>query len=486
MQPPIAPIGLDYVAEALVSAGHTIDLLDLCWEQDARAAIARFLTGSRHRLIGVTLRNTDDCSFTSRWTFLPEFAELVQTIRGQSDALVVLGGVGFSVMPEQIMQLSGAHAGIWGEGEFVFPELAARLERGEDWRGLPNLIWLQDGRLRRNPGSTWPLEDLPPMSRGWVDNPRYFREGGQAGFETKRGCSSPCVYCADPVAKGRQIRTRPPRAVADELARLLDQGIDHLHTCDAEFNLPERHAAQICREFVRRGFGEKLRWYAYCSPAPFSRALAGQMRAAGCVGVNFGADSGDSEILKRLRRGFTPDDILNAARWSKEAGMAVMLDLLLGSPGESCESLTRTVELMKQAEPDHAGVSVGVRVYPGTEFASRPLAGRPGASGAEALLDYERQHGRSSVTEETHGDFTEPLYYIEPDVAPFIFELLDALIGDDERFFFFDPSRPERNYNYNANQRLTEAIRNGHRGAYWDILGKVRKQQDRSPQRNSR
>ena len=458
MQPPIAPIGLDYLAEALASAGHAVDLLDLSWEQDAQAAIARFLTGASYRLIGVTLRNTDDCSFNSRWTYVPEFVELVRTLRSHSDALIILGGVGFSVMPEQIMALSEAHAGIWGEGEFVFPELAARVELGEDWHGLPNLIRRQDGTLRRNPGSTWPLEKLPPMSRSWVDNPRYYREGGQAGFETKRGCSSPCVYCADPVAKGRQIRTRPPRAVADELTRLLDQGIDHLHTCDAEFNLQEQHATEVCREIVRRGLGEKLRWYAYCSPAPFSRALAKQMRAAGCIGVNFGADSGDSEILKRLRRGFTPGDILNAARWSREAGMAVMLDLMFGSPGESCESLTRTVELMKQAEPDHAGVSVGVRVYPGTEFASRT----PG------------------------GDFAEPLYYIEPGVAPFIFELLDALIGDDERFFFFDPSRPERNYNYNANQRLTEAIRNGHRGAYWDILGKVRKQQDSSPQRNSR
>ena len=63
------------------------------------------------------------------------------------------------------------------------------------------------------------------MTRRWVDNRRYFREGGQAGIETKRGCPCRCVYCADPVAKGRQTRTRPPEAVADEVERLLEQGI---------------------------------------------------------------------------------------------------------------------------------------------------------------------------------------------------------------------------------------------------------------------
>jgi hypothetical protein len=67
-------------------------------------------------------------------------------------------------------------------------------------------------------------------------------------------------------------------------------------------------------------------------------------------------------------------------------------------------------------------------------------------------------------------DVSEPLFFLEPEISPFVFELLDNEIGEDERFFFFDPSRPDRNYNYNANQRLVDAIREGYRGAYWDIL----------------
>jgi hypothetical protein len=69
-------------------------------------------------------------------------------------------------------------------------------------------------------------------------------------------------------------------------------------------------------------------------------------------------------------------------------------------------------------------------------------------------------------------DPLEPLFFIEPRIAPFAFKLLDELVGDDRRFFFFDPSRPDKNYNYNANQRLVDAIGEGYRGAYWDILRK--------------
>jgi hypothetical protein len=236
------------------------------------------------------------------------------------------------------------------------------------------------------------------------------------------------------------------------LESLLQQGIDHLHTCDSEFNLPAAHATAVCEEIVRRGLGDRLRWYAYCSPAPFSAELAGLMRRAGCVGINFGVDNGDARMLARLRRGFGPEDIVNAARWCKDAGVTTMFDLLLGAPGETRGSLRRTIALMREAAPDRVGVALGVRVYPGTPLAQMVIQGdlRAGLEGGE--------------------DPADPQFFVEPGVARFASQLLDELIGDDPRFLFFDPSRPEQNYNYNANQRLVDAIREGCRGAYWDIL----------------
>jgi radical SAM superfamily enzyme YgiQ (UPF0313 family) len=208
----------------------------------------------------------------------------------------------------------------------------------------------------------------------------------------------------------------------------------------------------VCEEIIRRGLNGKLHWYAYCSPAPFSPELAELMRRAGCVGINFGVDSGDKDMLRRLKRGFTPDDIMSTARLCQEAGIATMFDLLLGSPGETRESITRTIDLMKRIGPDRVGVALGVRVYPGTELAALARQGdlRAGLEGGDDPLT--------------------PLFFIEPEVARSAPALLDDLIGDDRRFLFFDPSRPKSNYNYNANQVLVDAIREGYRGAYWDIL----------------
>ena len=456
MKPPIAPIGMEYVAEMLGSEGYDIEVLDLCWTDDWSSAVTEFFTDKQFAVIGLTLRNTDDCAFTTKQSFIGEFYGVVNRIRSLTDATIVLGGVGFSTMPEKILTQCSADAGIWGDGEFAFVELVKCLAANKETHAVPNLVWKRYGKLHRNEPQFLPLEKLPGMKRNLLDNQRYLREGGQIGFETKRGCSCNCIYCADPVAKGNTIRCRPPQAVVDEIKSLLAQGIDCLHTCDCEFNLPSWHAEEVCREMIRNKLGEKIQWYAYCTPLSFSTELAALMREAGCIGINFGVDNGDDEMLKRLKRGFSAGDIRNTARACKEAGVVTMFDLLLGSPGESRESIAKTIELMKQAEPDRVGVSAGVRVYPHTELAGMIERGelREGIVGNNSDL--------------------EPLFFLEPDIAPFINELLDELIDNDPRFLFFNPDDPNKNYNYNANQVLVDAIKKGYRGAYWDILRRIK------------
>ncbi len=454
MKPPIAPAGLEYVAEALAAGGHDVEILDLAWADDIDQSIDLFFSRQEARLIGVTLRNTDDCAYTTRQSFLEGFASIVRRIRRHTDGLIVVGGVGFSVMPKEVLGLVTADAGIRGEGEFVFLELAFRVEQGKSYTDLPGLIFLEDGMWRENPRRFGDLTLLPSIRRNRFDNIRYFLEGGQAGVETARGCSMPCTFCADPVAKGCEVRKRPPEAVADEIEALLSLGIDHLHTLDSEFNLDESHAQSVCEALIRRGLGSRLRWYAYCTPKPFSDATARLMARAGCVGINFSVDHGDPRMLKRLGRTFGPDEILEVAARCKEVHIAVMFDLLFGSPGETRESVVRAVDLMKQSLADRIGISVGLRVWPQTgvarELSDKTMAGLTGGSHP-----------------------SDPLFYLDPSVAEGIADWLENRIGDDPRFLFFNPNNQARNYNYNDNEILVNAVKSGFRGAYWDILRRL-------------
>lgn len=451
MQPPIAPVALDYLAATLRQAGHTADLLDLCFAADPLEALDRQLTGPGYDAVALTFRNTDDCYYPGRSWFVPELAGVVRRLRAGTAAPIVLGGVGFSVMPQAILETVEADAGVAGEGEWALIQWAA------GGRDVPGLITRSHGHWLAQPPRPGVLSRLPPMRRDFVDNLRYYRAGGQIGFETKRGCAATCIYCADPVAKGRSVRVRPPEAVAEELAALESQGIRHLHTCDAEFNRPLDHALAVCESLRVRGLGRRLRWYAYCAPTPFPEDLAIGLRRAGCAGVNFGADSGDAGMLRRLGRDHTPADLAAAVQRCRNQGLACMLDLLLGGPGETSATVRHSLDFLRAIAPDRIGLSVGVRVYPGTPLAR--LAERE----PTAL------RGPGAAT----GGFVAPTYYLSPELCEGIFPLIRSRVGEDRRFFFADPTDGDRNYNYNANQVLAEALARGYRGAYWDILRRV-------------
>ncbi len=473
IRPPVAPIALDYLAGALHEAGHEVDVLDLSFVADAPEALGSYFRASAVRAVGMSFRNSDDCFWPSATSFVPRLTELVRSVRGMTDAPVVLGGGGFSLFPEQILEACGCDFGITGDGERAFVLLLQALERGRGFRRVPGLVWRaggEGGEFTRNPPERRRALQIA-TSRQSVDNRRYFSEGGQGNMETKRGCTRRCIYCADPLIKGGRVRVREPAEVAEEAQCLLGQGIDVLHLCDSEFNIPPDHALAVCEELIRRGLGRSLRWYTYASVVPFSDELAGAMRRAGCVGINFGADSASARMLALYRRAHRKADIAETVRTCRRHGLLVMIDLLLGGPGETECTVRETIEFMKQVGPDCVGAALGMRVYPAT-----PLAARLAAEGPlESNPNIWRRDGSGQESAlSTTGGLLSPAFYISKDLGERPEELVRERIGGDERFFPPVAEQAAENYNYNENQPLIEAIREGARGAYWDILRQMR------------
>ncbi|MCP4639110.1 MAG: radical SAM protein [bacterium] len=463
MRPPIAPLGLEYVAQALKHAGYNPILCDLSFADDWRATLTDAIDDTRPLAVGITLRNIDDAYFASQDFVIEQTTEVVRHAIEASDAPVVLGGVGFSVMPREVLKFTGAPYGIAGDGEEAFPALLACIKAGGDPADVPGAVFrTDDGQYALIAPKPMNLASFQPAPRTWTDAPRYFTEGGQAGIETKRGCDRPCVYCVDPVAKGRALRLRTPDSVAAEFQALLDQGVDVVHLCDSEFNLPAEHAHAVCDAIVQNGVADKVRWYAYLSPAPFDAALADAMARAGCVGVNFGADHADPDMLRRLGRPYRADDIRTTARACQGAGLALMFDMLFGSPGETRDTIARSVDLMRELGPDRVGLSCGVRVYPYTRLAEFVLKQGPVATNP-------RLYG----TTEDNESFLRPIFYVDEALGEEIHGYVWSLVGDDSRFLAANPEEIGRNYNYNDNTGLANAIRNGARGAYWDILRRM-------------
>ena len=453
-QPPVSPVGLEYIGEALVAAEVPVRVLDLAFEADWQTALARELKDNEPMVVGLSVRNTDDCCFATRRSFLPWISEVVAEVRRLTKAFILLGGVGFSIMPGVVLRLTQADAGIAGDGEEAALALIRCLVNGGNIAHLPNIVWWDKGRIVHNPRSNVDLRRLPLPRRRLFDNQRYEQAGAMVGVETKRGCTQQCIFCADPVAKGSRVRLRPPLTVLEEFQDLVDQGVSWFHLCDSEFNLPVKHAKEVCQAIIQAGLGDRLRWYCYCSPVPFDRELTILMKRAGCAGINFGVDSLCDEQLSRLGRNHSTGDVHRLISLLKEEGLNYMVDLLVGGPGETEETVKTTIEQVRELDIPLAGIAAGVRVYPGT-----PL-GRALANGSL----------KGGLYPETERAPYEPIFYVSTYLGNTTSALINEMVAGDPRFLVLVSPEEAGSYNYADDEALCRRIREGARGAYWDIL----------------
>jgi tryptophan 2-C-methyltransferase len=470
MSPTIAPLGLEYVGSAAQAAGLPVDILDLGLSNTPKQAIQPYLSLNTPRLVGLSFRNVDDCFWPSAQGFVSQLTQIVQEIRQASEAPIVLGGVGYSIFPGRLLAHTGVDFGIHGDGEQAIVSLYQQLRGARRFDTVPGLLWRKQEKLMSN-APAWPKSLSIPTTREFIDNRSYFQTGGQMGLETKRGCPRNCLYCADPLAKGQSTRVRAPVEVADEAEALLAQGIDVLHLCDAEFNIPHSHALAVCQEFVRRGLGNKLRWYAYLSVIPFDHELANAMRQAGCVGIDFTTDAACASMLEVYNQPYVREDIAQAVKLCHDNGITVMTDLLLGGPGETPETLAETIAFMKKIKPHGVGAGLGLRIYPGTPMDTRLHKQGP----LEENPNIKRKYDGPI-------DLLKPTFYISQELGAQPALLIKDLIGEDGRFFAPTPEIPvgqsghagSEDHNYNDNRELTDAIAQGARGAYWHIMLRLR------------
>ncbi|NVM03234.1 MAG: radical SAM protein, partial [Candidatus Helarchaeota archaeon] len=463
IRPVVGPIAFDYLGHVLKLNGYIIDFIDNSFSTDIKNSLKNYLNQYKPLAIGITVRNTDDCYFQSQSSFIDEIKEMATLIKSIQSAPIILGGVGFSLAPEAIMNHCGVDFGVQGDGEEALLLFLKELQKNQNYSKIPNLIHRKNGKLIRNPSKFVDLNLLGSPTRKIINNLNYFKEGGQGNIETKRGCDRKCIYCADPVSKGRVIRFKDPQLVCDEFRALIEQKVTCFHLCDSEFNNSIKHTEGVCKAIIEEGLNEKMTWYAYCIPKPFSDELGQLMKDAGCVGIDFGVDSGDNNILKTLKRDFTVRDIIKTAEVCKSLNIIFMYDLLIGGPGETNNSIKNTIELMKKISPNRVGLSIGIRIYPGTEFAKLVIEQGP-----------LQQNPNIFGVKENNSEFLKPIFYLSSEMGgKSCFSYISKLVGKDSLFFFADPEEQDQNYNYNENLLLVNAIKNGYRGAYWDILRRL-------------
>ena len=408
---PVYPIGLDYIEGAIKKEGpYKTHILDLTRaggplsspdftqrKKKSLEIIKKILSGEHWDIIGLSLRNIDSTYPVGHGDprlhyYLPDLLEYVDCVRACADknAVIVLGGTAFSMMPEVFMERRRENGyGILGAAESSFPSVIGAVLAGEPVPRITRTATPGIGMLQNR-----------SLIKKYMDMPV-----GEStfGIRTRLGCGQFCGYCPYPLISGPGQYLKGIDQVLEEIRLLRSVRREagsgqpvRVMFADDIFNRPLAHAKEILRAMIEENEIPGS-WHAYLDPKNIDEefvelilrtngwsrlvsAPASGGRSLRGYHFLFDIESGSSRMLKMIGKSFNMEDIMVsvntfkkvARRFEEDPAVASVqfgFHVLLGYPGEDRESVKETCCLINELDPAHVQVQVGVRVYPKTRLA---------------------------------------------------------------------------------------------------------------------
>jgi lipid biosynthesis B12-binding/radical SAM protein len=425
----VYPLGMSMVAGALCNAGHEVRQFDFFQEEMSIDAVADAIRDDAPEIIGVSIRNIDNVNLLNEKRYIETVGEIVQGIRRETDAPVVLGGSGFSIMPEVILREVGGDYGIAGEGELSMVEFVNNAARG---------VFPEERCIRAS----------SRLSGGQIPSPSYdsrlmefyLQNGNIAAVQTKRGCTHGCVYCSYPVLEGSTIRCRSPEAVVDDVEILVEEhNAGHIFFTDSVFNDDAGHYLEVVREMKRRGVS--VPWTAFFRPQGLEDDSVELMRETGLKSAEIGADAATDTTLRRLGKAFLFEDVVACNELFGRHGIATAHFYMFGGPGETRETVLQGIQNVRNMKKTVSFIYMGLRLFPHT--------------GLAALAEREGLLGRGQ-------ELLEAVYYVAPGLDKEWLETTLTEGFEDLRHCIFPPDI--------LDSSLQFLYRLGHSGFLWDMV----------------
>ncbi len=426
---PVYPLGMACLLGALAEAGHQADHFDIL--SGGLEALKTRLAANVYDLLAISIRNLDSVDSADTRHFLGDISRIVAVIRAHSSAPIVLGGAGFSIMPEALMDLLQPDFGVVGEGERILPWLAGEIASGTS----------PEGRIFTQPLENYP-DSKPIFQQDIADY--YLAHGGMLNIQTKRGCPYSCSYCSYPSLEGNKIRYREPEAVAEEMSRLSkDLGARYIFFADSVFNDPAKRFLEIAEVLIRQG--NTTPWCAFFRPQNLTQGDLLLLKRAGLAAAELGTDATCDITLAALNKGFSFAEVLATSRIFAKADIPTAHYVIFGGPKEDHNTLQEGLHNLELLPQSVVFAFTGIRILPNTGIHNR------------AIIDQVISREQSLLL---------PTYYFSPLIHRDQLEaaIRQAFSGRQDRIF---PCSKVADH-------ITLLHKFGHHGPLWDLILKKR------------
>ncbi|MBI2846619.1 MAG: radical SAM protein [Chloroflexi bacterium] len=290
-------------------------------------------------------------------------------------AFLVLVGTHPSALPEETLALSDKiDAVAKGEYDYTIRDLAFCLSKEGDLSGVDGIVFRENGKFVRNKARALieNLDELPFVSEVYkrhLDVRDYFFAASDYPMVmviTGRGCPYRCFFCVYPQTfHSRRYRLRSPANVADEFEYIVANfpEVREIGIEDDTFTANKKRAQEICELIIERKI--KIKWYCNVR-VNLDLETMSLMKKAGCKLVTVGFESADQNVLNEMHKGITAKQIRQFVEDAEKAGLLVHGCFMAGNPGETRETLEKTLKFAKELNCDTMQF-YPLLVYPGTE-----------------------------------------------------------------------------------------------------------------------
>ncbi len=359
---PYPPLGLLYIAAAL-RQHFSVEVFDMTFreEHELESALQRL----KPKVVGV------HANIVCR-----EGAGRAIRQARETGAVVITGGPDPSTYEDIYLEKFGVNYIVQGEAEITVVELVKAILDNEPmarFSEIAGLVFLKERKITRTPlrPLVKDLDSLPMPAWDMVNLPQYFSAWRKRwGFSsmhimTSRGCPFSCNWCSKEVF-ARSFRQHSPQRVVDEMLLLRDKfGVDRIWLADDIVGANKKWMAKWYEEVMQRK--AQIPYECLTRVDLVDETTIKQLKDTGCWKIYYGAESGSQKVLDAMNKEIKVEEIYQATRLTRAAGINVGFFIMFGYPGETLEDIKLTEKMLRELKPDTAGFSVA---YPlkGTKF----------------------------------------------------------------------------------------------------------------------
>ncbi|MBU4444074.1 tetratricopeptide repeat protein [bacterium] len=365
------PMGYAALDSVLTKHGHEVELMFTVAYHLSDQDIIKKVKESKAQIIGLG----------GMFPYLQRAEMLVKLIReARPDVKIVLGGWMVTYVPQLVLQKTSADFLIRGEGEIAFLKLVNCLENNSDYSEIKGLVCKEGNNIVDNGlGEVMQFEDIPMpnwekfpmeyyMRTGWYFNSFATGYDRIIGWAASRGCPGKCNFCTPGVSvryKNMDLLMKELHEIEDKFHPTFIYWMDNLTMGSKSY------CKKFCQALIKEDF--KFRYFITGRADMVDREMLQLLKESGCVCILYGLESANNDLLAFMKKNIKVEQVIEAVRLTKEAGIGVNISAMFGQPGETIQDFYNTVKIIMMSSDRKNPYSNNQGFYPLTTFPGSPI-----------------------------------------------------------------------------------------------------------------